>query len=251
MRVLILGGTRFIGWHIASTLKNTGHHVAVFHRGTTPLQELSGIEEILGEKTKLPTFRDEFRLFRPEAVIDCIGYTPSDGARIIETFKGWLERLIFLSSCDVYRAHAVLQRATDEPVQDTPLHEGSSLRTNAFPYRKPGADPDDWRYRYDKIPIEQLLLAEPTFQATGLRLPAVYGPRDHQRRVWEYLRKMDAGRKAIVVGGHCITMDSARRLLFSAHDLETAFSCQTTSLEISNSLPSLLRNVAQEIEKHV
>jgi hypothetical protein len=43
----------------------------------------------------------------------------------------------------------------------------------------------------------------------------------------------------------------ARRLLFSAHDLETAFSCQTTSLEISNSLPSLLRNVALEIEKHV
>ncbi|MEY2608920.1 MAG: hypothetical protein QOH31_6801 [Verrucomicrobiota bacterium] len=40
-------------------------------------------------------------------------------------------------------------------------------------------------------------------------------------------------------------------LLFSKDDLETAFSCQTTSLEISNGLPSLLRNVAQEIEKHV
>jgi len=37
----------------------------------------------------------------------------------------------------------------------------------------------------------------------------------------------------------------------STDDLETAFSCQTTSLEISNGLPSLLRNVAQEIEKHV
>jgi len=35
-------------------------------------------------------------------VIDCIGYTPSDGAKIVETFKGWLERLVFLSSCDVY-----------------------------------------------------------------------------------------------------------------------------------------------------
>jgi nucleoside-diphosphate-sugar epimerase len=44
MRVLILGGTRFIGWHIASTLKSEGHHVAVFHRGSTPLLELSGID---------------------------------------------------------------------------------------------------------------------------------------------------------------------------------------------------------------
>ena len=53
MRVLILGGTRFIGWHIASTPKRGGHRVAVFHRGSTPLKELSGIEEILGDKTKL------------------------------------------------------------------------------------------------------------------------------------------------------------------------------------------------------
>ncbi len=67
-----------------------------------PLQELSGIEKILGEKTELPGFRDEFRRFRPEAVIDCIGYTSSAGAKIAETFKGWLERLVFLSSCDVY-----------------------------------------------------------------------------------------------------------------------------------------------------
>ena len=61
MPVLILGGTRFIGWHVASTLKSERHRVAVFHRGSTPLQELSGIEEILGEKTELPDFRDEFR----------------------------------------------------------------------------------------------------------------------------------------------------------------------------------------------
>jgi nucleoside-diphosphate-sugar epimerase len=199
MRVLILGGTRFIGWHIASTLRREGHRVAVFHRGSMPLVELSGIEEILGDKTKLPDFRDDFRRFRPDAVIVCIGYSPSDGAKIVETFKGWLVRLIFLSSCDVYRAQAVLHRSTDDPLQNTPLHEGSPLRTNAFPYPKPGADPDDWRYDYDKIPIERLLLEELAFQTTVLRLPAVYGPRDYQRRVWEYLRKMDAGRKAIVV----------------------------------------------------
>jgi nucleoside-diphosphate-sugar epimerase len=77
-------------------------------------------------------------------------------------------------------------------------HIASTLK-NAFPYRKSGADPDAWRYDYDKIPIERLLLEEPAFRATVLRLPAVYGPRDYQGRVWEYLRWMDAGRKAIVV----------------------------------------------------
>ena len=90
MRVLILGGTRFIGWHIASTLKSEGHRVAVFHRGSTPLQELSGIEEILGEKTELPDFRDEFSRFRPEALIDCIGYTDQKSSKHLKAcWSGW------------------------------------------------------------------------------------------------------------------------------------------------------------------
>ena len=77
------------------------------------------------------------------------------------------------------RRRSCIDRSTDEPLQTTPLHEGSPLRTNDFPYRKLGADPDDWRYDYDKIPIERLLLEELSFQTTVLRLPAVYGPRDY------------------------------------------------------------------------
>ena len=199
MRVLIIGGTRFIGWHIASVLTRAGHRVCVFHRGSTPLKGLGGVEEILGEKKDLLSYQEQFRRFGPHAVIDCIGYTENDGARLIETFKGDGHQLIFLSSCDVYRAHAVLTRSTDEPLQVTPLTEDSPLRTNAFPYRNQASDQDDWRYNYDKILVERLLLAERSLRTTVFRLPAVYGPRDYQFRVWEYLRKMDAGRKAIVL----------------------------------------------------
>jgi nucleoside-diphosphate-sugar epimerase len=199
MRVLIIGGTRFIGWHIASALIRMRHSVSVFHRGSTPLEGLEGVSEILGEKENLPAYRDRFRDFHPEVVIDCIGYTESDGRRLIETFAGWIPRLIFLSSCDVYRAHAVLHRSTDDPVQSTPLTEDSPLRTNAFPYRKHASCPGDWRYDYDKIPLERMLLAQPGLQTTVFRLPAVHGPRDYQFRVWEYLRKIETGRKVILL----------------------------------------------------
>ena len=171
----------------------------MFHRGSTPVLGLAEAEEILGDKAELPHYRDEIRRFRPDAVIDCIGCTPTDGAKVIETFKGWSGRFVFLSSCDVYRAHAVLNRTTNEPVQKAPLQEDSPLRTNSFPYRGLAAGPDDWPYNYDKIPIERMLLEEPAFRTAVLRLPAVYGPRDYQLRVWEYLRKMDAQRKAIIV----------------------------------------------------
>ncbi|SRR5260221_7659876 len=97
MRTLILGGTRFIGWPIASTLKKAGHYVGVFHRGSTPVQELTEVEEILGHKAELPHYRDEIRRFRPDAVIDCIGYTPADGSKVIEAFKGWSGQFVFLA----------------------------------------------------------------------------------------------------------------------------------------------------------
>jgi nucleoside-diphosphate-sugar epimerase len=199
MRVLIIGGTRFIGWHIASALIQAGHSVCVFHRGSTPLEGLGGVSEILGEKENLSSYRDRFRDFDPEVVIDCIGYTETDGRRLIQTFAGWIRRLIFLSSCDVYRAHAVLHRATDDPVQVTPLTEDSPLRTNVYPYRNYASGPEDWQYDYDKIPVERILLAQPGLETTVFRLPAVHGPRDYRLRIWEYLRKMEAGQKVILL----------------------------------------------------
>jgi nucleoside-diphosphate-sugar epimerase len=96
MRLLILGGTRFIGWHIASTYAQERWAP---RRGVSPrLNAASGTFRHRGNSERA----DEFRRFRPEAVIDCIGYTSPAGAKIVETFKGWLERLVFLSSCDVY-----------------------------------------------------------------------------------------------------------------------------------------------------
>lgn len=200
MRILLIGGTRFIGWHIASALVRKGGRVCLFHRGVTPHDCLKDVEEIFGDRRRLPSYRSQFQQFAPEVVIDCIGYTIRDGSNLIEAFGDKVHRLIFISSCDVYRAHAVLHRATDEPFQETPLREDSPLRTNAFPYRALASGPDDWKYDYDKIPVERMLLDESGFQTTVFRLPAVYGPRDYQHRVEEYLKQMRAGQDAIVLG---------------------------------------------------
>src|SRR5690606_20318631 len=55
-------------------------------------------------------------------------------------------------------------------------------------------------YQYDKIIVERLALGEPRLRATVLRLPVVYGPRDGQNRIFEYLKRMDDGPEAIVLG---------------------------------------------------
>ncbi len=52
---------------------------------------------------------------------------------------------------------------------------------------------------YDKIPIERLVMNGPTIQGTVLRLPAVYGPNDGQHRLFEFLKRMDDQRPAILL----------------------------------------------------
>jgi nucleoside-diphosphate-sugar epimerase len=200
VRILLIGGTRFIGWHIASVLIGKGDRVCLFHRGVTTGDGLEDVEEIFGDRRRLPSYRAQFQEFSPDVVIDCIGYTIRDGRSLIETFRHKVHRLISISSCDVYRAHAVLHRATDEPLQETPLREDSPLRRNAFPYRTLATGANDWKYDYDKIPVERMLLDESGFQTTVFRLPAVYGPRDYQHRVEEYLQKMRASQDPIVLG---------------------------------------------------
>jgi nucleoside-diphosphate-sugar epimerase len=51
----------------------------------------------------------------------------------------------------------------------------------------------DWADDYEKILVEQIVLGEPGLPGTVLRLPAVYGPGDKQRRVGSYLGRMDSG----------------------------------------------------------
>ena len=52
---------------------------------------------------------------------------------------------------------------------------------------------------YDKIPVERITLSSPELPGTVLRLPMVYGPGDAQHRIFDYLKRMDDNRPAILL----------------------------------------------------
>lgn len=57
MRILLIGGNGFIGRFVVAALKQQGHALAVFHRGSAPAPE--GVEEILGTGTNsVPALRN-------------------------------------------------------------------------------------------------------------------------------------------------------------------------------------------------
>ncbi|MCB2156476.1 NAD-dependent epimerase/dehydratase family protein [bacterium] len=203
MRVLVIGGTRFMGPHVVRRLIAMGHGVAVFHRGHTEPDFPHEVLRLHGDRRRLRDHAVEFRTFAPDVVLDMIAVTESDAVEAMEVFTGLAKRFVVASSMDVYRAYGILLGKEDGPLQPVPMDETSKLRTNLYPYRgdEPRADDDPMKRMddYDKIPIERAVLGEPKLPGTVLRLPMVYGPEDYQYRLFDPLKRMDDARPAILL----------------------------------------------------
>jgi len=203
MRVFMIGGTGFIGPHVVRMLHEQEHHVTVFHRGQSKTALAEGVEELLGERARLGDFRAPIGRFHPNVVIDMIAFTEADARLVASVFAGIANRLVVVSSQDVYRAYDVFRGLDTGPVEPVPLTEESALRTRLFPYRgpapRPATDPQRWMDDYDKILVERAVMEAKGLCGTVLRLPMVYGPNDRQHRTWEYVRRMIDARPAILM----------------------------------------------------
>ena len=199
MRVLIIGGTRFIGPCVAHQLIAKGHRVTVFHRGQTEGHFPSIVSHIHGDRRHLSAFKEEFAYIAPQVVLDMIAYTETDALAVRHTFKGLARRVVTLSSGDVYRVLDRLRRLQPGSPDPIPLSEAAPLRETLYPYRSMAAGTDDMKYTYDKIPVERAVAGDTELPGTILRLPAVYGPGDYQHRLFDYLKRMDDRRPAILL----------------------------------------------------
>ncbi|HZG57253.1 NAD-dependent epimerase/dehydratase family protein [Paenibacillus sp.] len=199
MRILIIGGTKFIGPVVVKLLTSMGHHVTVFHRGETNSELPSAANRILGNKNNLKAFRDVFKSFAPDVVLDMIPSSEMDAQAVVDVFQGIARRIVSITSQDVYRAYGFVRGIETGPLEPTPITEDSLLRTKLYPYREEARDENDSRYHYDKILVERVVMNSYELAGTVLRLPAVYGPRDSQYRMYEYLKRMDDKRPFILL----------------------------------------------------
>ncbi|MBV9301508.1 MAG: NAD-dependent epimerase/dehydratase family protein [Acidobacteriaceae bacterium] len=204
MNILLIGGTGFIGPHVARELAQQGHNVTVYHRGESPGCMPASVRRITGDRNNLLADSNKLRRESPEVVIDLILSGRRQAKALMEVFRGVARRIIALSSGDVYRAAGILHGLEPGGLQPLPLTETSELRSvsNVYPteqirrLQKVFSWLDD---EYDKIPVEQTVMGDPQLIGTVLRLPMVYGPGDPLHRTFPYVKRMDDRRPAILI----------------------------------------------------
>ena len=178
MDVLIIGGTKFIGAHVARQLAERGVDVTVFHRGVSEAVLPLEVRHIRSPLAAMPIteFPPELTERSWDVVIHMIAMGAADAEAAVRSFRGRAGRLVVPSSGDVYLAYGRLIGLEPGPTEPVPLTEESPLRTILHPYRASARSSDELGFHYEKILVERAVLGEPQLPATVLRLPKVYGP---------------------------------------------------------------------------
>ena len=101
MKILVLGGTQFLGRHVVEAALASGHELTLFNRGRHNTELFPHVEKLRGDRD------DDLgalsgRCF--DAVIDTSGYRPEQMQRVANTIGGSVGHYVFVSSISVYRA---------------------------------------------------------------------------------------------------------------------------------------------------
>lgn len=99
MKLLIIGGTRFLGRYLVHSAQARGYEVTLFNRGQTNPDLFPQIEQIHGDREK------DLNLLAGrhwDAVIDTCGYFPRIVRMSAEALKDKVENYIFISSISAY-----------------------------------------------------------------------------------------------------------------------------------------------------
>ena len=201
-RVLVIGGTIFIGPSVVRQLAQAGHAVAIFHRGEHEIDLPPDVRHIHGDRDAIGDHRDAIAEFGPDVVVDMHAMTEAQARAVADAVRGIAKRLVAVSSMDVYRAYGRLHGTEPGPPLEPPFDEDSPLREKLFVYRGHWplkTPPPAWNDDYEKILVERVALDDAQLAGTVVRFPMVHGERDAQRRFFRFWKRMDDRRRFILM----------------------------------------------------
>jgi len=186
VRILVLGGTSFVGRAIVDDALSAGADVTLFSRGKTG-------PELFPELTRLVGDRDagDYAALRSgswDAAVDVSGYLPRHVGQAMDALGDRVGRYLFISSHAVYRLD-VGPGATEDAPRRPPVRNVE--RTD---------DLDDETYGPSKVACEDDVIARYGERSTIVRPGKVAGPRDPSDMFTYWVRRASRGGRVALPG---------------------------------------------------
>lgn len=178
MKLLILGGTVFLGRHTVAAALAAGHEVTTFNRGTHSLDEQADVEMLVGDRCES---LDILKNRKWDAVIDTCGYEPEVVSKSVETLKDAVDNYVFISSVSAYKGFPTL--GMDETAKVKSIDAG-----------------DEAEYGSLKVACEQVVEKVFSDHTTIIRPGLIVGPYDPTDRFTYWPTRVSHGGRVIAPG---------------------------------------------------
>jgi 2'-hydroxyisoflavone reductase len=175
MRILVLGGTQFLGRHTVETALERGHEVTLFNRGTTRPELFPGVEKLRGDRDgRLEQLAG--RSF--DAVVDTSGYVPRLVGLTLEAL-GDVGHYTFVSTISVYAD------VSTPPTVDSPVAELEH-------------ETEEWREAYGELKADCEDLVRDRFPEAFVPRPGlIVGPWDPTGRYTYWPERLAEGGRVL------------------------------------------------------
>ncbi len=130
MRILIMGGTRFIGVYLTKVLVEQGHQVVLFNRGNKPAP-VAEVAQIHGDRKDPAQLKDKLANESFDVVFDNNGRELSDTQPLVEIFQDKVQHFIYVSSAGVYLKSPQMPHREGDAVDPKSRHKGKH-QTEAY-----------------------------------------------------------------------------------------------------------------------
>jgi 2'-hydroxyisoflavone reductase len=184
VRILVLGGTAFLGRAIVEDALRTGAEVTLFTRGKTGTDLFPGLARLTGDRDT-----GDYALLREgswDAVVDCSGYVPRHVGQAMDALGERAGRYLFISSHAVYQIDGIGPGSTEDTPRRPPVRDTEELT--------------DETYGPLKVACEDDVVARYGARATIVRPGKVAGPHDWQPGLTYWVRRAARGGRVAVPG---------------------------------------------------
>jgi 2'-hydroxyisoflavone reductase len=186
MKVLVIGGSVFVGRHVTDALLAAGHEVTHFNRGVAESKPRSDVETIQGDR-----MHDLERLSgrRWDAVVDTCAYVPAAVELSAEALSGATDRYLMISTVSVY----------DYEQASVPVTESSPLASLASDADRTTMTPET--YGALKALCENVVVDRFGARSTIVRCGLIVGPHDRSDRFTYWVMRGARGGRILAPEG--------------------------------------------------